>query len=481
MGFFTPIYLRSNLNLRQRRKALEKVKSMTDPQMLNRVALEATDRAVREAAVDKLDDGDVLLRVAAEEPKLFPNALNRAEEQRLEETIARLLMLDNTLEDGRVRRALSLVRKQPLLSEIARSAPSAIVRRATLSRVKDTATLMEIVKNDVDPTIRRDAVIWIEDDAAQARIALENPEKSIRLYAIDNSHMTDTSALEKLALEDDDRDIRLHAVANRHTPAATLARIALEDSDPLMRLEAVKNTGLADQAVLARVALEDPSFEVCMQAVQNPRLKDGRALSRIALGSRFDLVRKVAVDNEHMTDPSTLNRVALEAESKSLGLSALKRITDAAVIADIALQARCADVREAAVANESMTDSATLAQIARLDADTSVRNAAIHRLNDANLLREIANSDMEAASTRYEAAMRLSKFDPDGAVAPLVWYMQHGGATHEAVQFLLDRYKTTPSAAVRANIATLPDKTYGHGFGDGCIHVDAHYHFDLPR
>ena len=60
MGLFTPIYMKGNLSTRQARAAISKVKKMTDQAKLAEIARDGKDNSVRDAAIDRLNDANLL-------------------------------------------------------------------------------------------------------------------------------------------------------------------------------------------------------------------------------------------------------------------------------------------------------------------------------------------------------------------------------------------------------------------------------------
>lgn len=95
----------------------------------------------------------------------------------------------------------------------------------------------------------------------------------------------------------------------------------------------------------------------------------------------------------------------MEDKSPSVRLSAVKKLTDQALLAKIAVETMDSDVRAAAV--RKLTDQAVLAKIAVEDKDRYVRSAAANKLTDQSLLEKIAVED-KTDVVRYNAVMKLT-------------------------------------------------------------------------
>lgn len=107
---------------------------------------------------------------------------------------------------------------------------------------------------------------------------------------------------------------------------------------------------------------------------------------------------------------------------------AVKKLTDQAVLAEIATHDESSDVREAAVSNRYLADQALLGTLANNDRDSGVRVTAATRLNDKSLAQAIigdiatrgehARDRQRAVDFLVDQAVlaRIAKTDTDGSV-----------------------------------------------------------------
>ena len=195
MGLFTPIYMKGNLNLKQQRKALEKVAAIADPDrlfrialsapmtavatkavevlndsnMLRRVAWESGNLSVRRAAAEKLTDAEALISLAGAEPELFDTCLRRLKALGDKRGLARLF-IEYTVRDetrsinaidreyGRVVEKLRGVADQEVIEAVARGARKAKIRAGAVKLLESPKALAEIAKGDRDAVVRRAAI-----------------------------------------------------------------------------------------------------------------------------------------------------------------------------------------------------------------------------------------------------------------------------------------------------------------------------------
>jgi len=228
-------------------------------------------------------------------------------------------------------------------------------RRIAVSRLKDQAQLEEIARSDSDIDARASAVSTLTDQAALARLALDNTNGYVRYLAAEK--LTDQAVLAKIALDDRSNFVRAAAV-RRLEDQATLAKVALNDSDSDDDKDSTTSKNVRCEAVA--------------------RLTDQSVLAEVALGDRDYEVRQCAV--EKLTDQSVLAKIALDDDKKGflLRYCAVPRLTDQSVLAKVALGDRAYQVRARAV--EHLEDQAVLAKVVEEDGNEEVRELANGRL-----------------------------------------------------------------------------------------------------
>lgn len=121
-------------------------------------------------------------------------------------------------------------------------------------------------------------------------------------------------------------------------------------------------------------------------------------LVNFATNDRDWFVRVAAV--ERVTDQAVLAEVAKTDEETSVRRSAIEKLTSQAVLGDIARTDKDEFSRKAAVKN--LLDKIVLAEIASTDRDEDVRQAAIAKLTDQSALASVAKTGPSWA-TRWAA------------------------------------------------------------------------------
>ena len=223
-------------------------------------------------------------------------------------------------------------------------------------------------------------LIWIAPLSGQDADA----QKVERLAAeCEAGNLKSCLKLEKLARKWDDREHSLLIKAVRRMKNKVkldeLARNTRNSGD--IRLAAICNPNLADQALIAQIIISMPPHAVDLTYSCDETLKT------------------------RLTDQALIAKVAKNAKSDDVRESALRKLTDQLLLADIAKNDEDWDVREAAV--QRLDNQTDLADIARTDYWHGVREAAVSRIEDIDVLADIAGNDKEY-SVRHQAAIRRS-------------------------------------------------------------------------
>ena len=487
MGLFTPLYMKGDLSVNQARKAIAMVEKITDQAKLAEIAREGKERTVRTTAIDKLNDGMLLVDFALNDKDVDLWAISRLEKLRDAKAMAKLLERHPKLEREYIERAMdSVVTDQALLEHLAKTAVHDSVRVRAIERLKSQAALGEVARHDASVWVRQQATWRLTDPDLLAKIALEDRDTTVRTAAIGNENMTDGALLAKLALKDRDPKVRNAAVHNKHlTDSRALAEYALHEPVDTDRLDALNYHTLDDEA-LKRILREtdDPSLrgDAITSNIRSSvigQLNDPELLAEIALTSDDAVLRFFAVRNTAFTDQEKLAQVALQDDWADVGKECFEknvvtgkdRITDPVLIRRIALEAAHPNTRYIAVNRLGQNDAALLEQIAMQDVHDLVRKAAILNtgLRDEDALFRIATAAGDAAyiPSRIEAALKLSRRDPGRAVAPLVALLKEerkakgslliGLRYPEAARFLMKYCAENADPEADALIASLPD------------------------
>ena len=121
------------------------------------------------------------------------------------------------------------------------------------------------------------------------------------------------------------------------------------------------------------------------------KMTDAIMLKEVALKDSKWKVREAAVLK--ITDANILKKVALKDSIWKVRLAAIEKITDEAVLKEVALKDSDKDVRLAAV--KKITDEAVLKEVALKDSEKGVRLAAVKKITDEAVLKEVALKDSD--------------------------------------------------------------------------------------
>jgi formylglycine-generating enzyme required for sulfatase activity len=189
-------------------------------------------------------------------------------------------------------------------------------------------------------------------------------------------------------------------------PLLFVACVSIHSDNPHTRLKALM--GISDQSVLAEIALKDHDSNVGLAALQ--KISDLALLARIlpdlGVAARAKAVRRVQ-------DPQVLMNVLKNDPVIWIREVAVSRLNDQSVLKDIARNDKEADVRSAAI--RRLSDQSLLADIALKGESSSDRVSAMARLTDAGILLSLA-----AAGGNIAGAARAALFLREPAVRKVV-------------------------------------------------------------
>jgi hypothetical protein len=327
------------------------------------VALSDSSGYVRNAAAQKLIDGDFLFRAAMSD-KHVDVAITAAR---------------NTVGRQRAR-------------TVASSAPFAAARSEALKRLDrdhDLENLLTAAQCDEDSTVRETAVrlLHLEDcPSLFVEIALSDAPSRLRAAAVQKLHAEHhKEVLSRLAATDPNAGIRKTATTalDPFEALPMLVRIVETDADAVVRRTAVERMDVESMlGRLSAVALSDPDKFVQKGAAE-----------KIALLKKRD-------------------KKTLLFELGNAGLSEWNKF-----LIHVALKAKDPLVREAALsAVDSLGFGVAIEKIATLDKDPAVRRQAIKKLDPAStkgVLESILEKDKDKTVRRL-AESRLSSVKPRG-------------------------------------------------------------------
>lgn len=205
-------------------------------------------------------------------------------------------------------------------------------------------------------------------------------------------------------------------------------------------VETVERT--TDQAKLANIAVNTVNCTICGAAIE--KLTDQALLAKFATkGFSKCSVREVAVKN--LTDQTLLLKIAIEDEETSVGLAAVDKLSNQAMLAKVV----------EAIANEIVLQKNLVLQ------KKIVHDAAFAKLTDQTLLAKIAAEDNYYSYIHKADVMRITDHELLAKIAIRAWDRE---ARQHAVSLMTDR-DLLAKLAIRGTILPSPsgDQTeYDH-------------------
>lgn len=309
-----------------------------------------------------------------------------------------------------------------LLADVARTTRNPEVASVVVEKITDSQTLATLVREAASDYTRVAAAGALGDQAALAELARNRRDIGIRRNAIEK--LTDQGALAEIALEKGTMDsIRMLALDKLDDQRA-LAKIAMHDHNETMRRKALVR--ISDQHLLGEIAKVEDGAKARRAAPREFGARvDGR--SELATMSREKMVERFARDAaKKITDQAILADVAANAGYVDVRKSALKKITDQRLLLGIMrpaektdddLSSRSETIQIMHAAFRGITDQELLAEIVLTDvsyenfhyknARSEIRRDAFEKVTDQKLLARIARNATDE-STRIKAVERLS-------------------------------------------------------------------------
>jgi hypothetical protein len=303
-----------------------------------------------------------------------------------------------------------------------------VATQCTAGNEKACNDLARIAETDKTHRKSMYAVKVLTNQRFLADLAQRAPLMDIRMAAIER--LSDPTLVATLAKNEPNNHVRVTAVM-RLTDPALLAHYATQDPDGFVRQAAAGSPGLDDESTLKSCATRDSSPYVRMAALGNPHLRDQEFLVRAATGTDLDSVRGAAV--ARLTDQALLRRLVLDDPNVRIRAAAVSNpaLRDDTVFAEVAKGDAEATVRGQALARIAdpeirrhtapyveieavppITDQAQLAHIATHSMDPRVRGAAVEKITDQGKLVEILRREQDS-SVRHFAVMNNALTDQD--------------------------------------------------------------------
>jgi hypothetical protein len=290
------------------------------------------------------------------------------------------------------------------ITQLARTHTSLYVREEAAAYVTDPAALAEIARQDTWYGVRKVAVNRITDPAVLAGIVKGDAHAGVRKAALDR--LNDDDALVDIARTHADLDLRVTAVGRVSGQALLIELVLNKDTPEPVRKAALEK--VTDPEGLARIGrgLEE-SYGFAYNAAKTiaRRLTEQKLLAGLATGATSRFMREAARGS--LTDATALGEIA-KADTEGASEEILK-IEDAAVLADVASNARSAKVRLLAL--QKVGDRALLAKLGKSDPDPTVRTLAVQRLAALKADVQVTGTVVEASLGQPAAQFKISLVD----------------------------------------------------------------------
>ena len=360
------------------------------------IAKNDSSEDVRIAAVKRITDEDVLADIArndsSDEVQIF--AVKNITDDDVLVDIAR-----NAKFWWVGYQAVHRINDKDILADFARNDPDEEIRRDAVKRISDEDVLLEIFSNDSDREVRRNALDNINDADTLKRLVLDNYGYfSVNSYSsfkrnYDNliyesigtgvyddilDKLSDESVFIDLVHEKLFSDFRILLV-RRLVSSDVLRDLALNDSDYRVRMEAVKNPNLCDKNAFVRILRLDINDGVRFEAL---RRIDDEDIPEDLVNDLNPLIRLYAYERLGNDFKEDENDVSFE----DIDLTSIKTIEDENVLCTIVKNSPLAAMRKYAF--DKISDEHILADLACFNGE--FMNRALNRITDNALLLDIA-------------------------------------------------------------------------------------------
>ena len=159
------------------------------------------------------------------------------------------------------------------------------------------------------------------------------------------------------------------------------------------------------------LVLYDERSNIRACAVENPNLRDENLLKDVVLYDYNHRVRQAALRNPNLNIQPLFELMACHDSDDGVRFEATRRLDDEDVLMDIAVNESKASIRSAAVNNPHLYNERVLIKAALNDPVDYVRQGAIHKITNEIVLARIARQD-ESKVVRLEAKNRLNEINP---------------------------------------------------------------------
>jgi hypothetical protein len=218
------------------RKAIKAVNKLKNEVKLARVAKEAQNRLVREAAVKKITNQKLLADVAVNSKQLWTEPVGMAAVEQITDQNLLAYVAKN---DGWVHEeAIKKITDLNILADIAKNAESSSARNAAIKKLTDQKVLVDVAENDKDVYVRMLAAKNLTDQTLAQKVYADIAKSSTTKKQTDPFVAQLASLMRDYYKKNDKysdvRDVRIVAV-ERLTEPSILADVAKNAEDSNVR------------------------------------------------------------------------------------------------------------------------------------------------------------------------------------------------------------------------------------------------------
>ncbi len=392
------------MDFENNREEVQKYRKLINQNGIDGLYLHHPNKWVRRLIVKKIEDEDALKDFALNDPfhRVRLEAIRKISD---EEFLAKIVF--NEEEKYIKNLALKKIKDKSILENIALNHPSFNIRASLFDYISDDNTIWDLAKNDFYADIRKLAIEKINDNSLLYEIALNDSKKTVKRKAI-------------IQMDDEDLLIKLRKeIEEDYSYLSPIIRERIRD----IHMEMAKSS--TDESVLIDLALNDPDSYVRDYAVENPHLNNQDVLEHLIFNDSNKMVRRQAVS----------------------------KIKDDKVLIEVAQNDSDSWVRHSAVYNLDSSNQDIFIDIFYNDEDNDVKNVALLKIEDQNILKEqVENGDENRV---YYAITNL-----------------------EDEKLLMDTYKKYPYSKIQEKIIESPNLTDENFLED--IVLNEHWRLGVP-
>ena len=283
--------------------------------------------------------------------------------------------------------AIERIKTESILADIARNHPKPEARAEAVENphLRDNYILEDIALNESELNVYSRAIDKIINETILKNIAKNASQPFARSYAIRNPNLHDDSVLEDIALNDPDDQPRKEAVIRIYNQSI-LNEIGKNDSSATVRKEAIKK--IRDDSVLEEIAINDSFSFNQEEAINNIKDKD---ILKNMINSSDSIVSNNAKKRLAKLDPKYIKTMERWDEiKKDLPKSFIEREEEV----------------------NKITDVEKLTYIAKYDDAPVVSLAAVKKINDEKILKDIFENNKSELIYSY-LLKKFNKLDVD--------------------------------------------------------------------